>query len=91
MNSWFVWVAFVLAALMLVLIGYHFSLRAVRVVAGFATLATMIYITWYGLTHPARALGSLSGAFTRGADALSMALSRPLPMPGVCQSWCDGE
>ena len=81
MNSWFVWGAFVLAALMLALVGYHFSLCVLRVVAGFATLATTIYITWYGLTHPARAPGSLSGAFTRGADALSIALSRPLPMP----------
>jgi hypothetical protein len=81
MNSWIAWAAFALTALMLGIVGYKFSLRALRVFAGLLTLATAIYITWYGLTHPARAPGSLSQAFTRGADALSAALFHPLPLP----------
>jgi len=81
MNSWFVWIAFVLAVLVLGLVGYHFSLRVLRVAAGFVTLVAVIYITWYGLTYPAKAPGSLSDAFTRGADALSIALFHPLPVP----------
>jgi hypothetical protein len=85
MNSWIVWVAFVWVALVLGLIGYHFSLRTLRIVAAFFALATVIYITWYGLTHPAQPPpGSLSGAFTQGADAFGMALFRqPPPHPVV--------
>ncbi len=80
MNSWIVWAAFVLVTLVLGLIGYHFSLRVLRIAAGFIALATVIYITWYGLAHPAQpAAGSLSGAFSQGADAFGMALFRQAP------------
>jgi hypothetical protein len=47
-----------------------------------------VYLTVYGLTHPAQAPGSLSDAFARGADTFSGALIRPLslghrvPVPG---------
>src|ERR1700677_99875 len=85
MNSWIVWAVFVWVALVLGLIGYHFSLRMLRIVAGFFALATAIYITWYGLTYPAQPPpGSLSGAFTQGADSIGMALFRqPPPHPVV--------
>ena len=33
MNSWFVWGSFALVALVLGLVGYHFSLRVLRVAA----------------------------------------------------------
>jgi hypothetical protein len=80
MNSWVVWAAFVLVALVLGLIGYHFSLRVLRIAAVFIVLATLAYITWYGLGHPAQPPpGSLSGAFTQGAGTLSMALFRQPP------------
>ena len=79
MNSWIVWAAFVGAALVLGLVGYQFSLRALRIVAGFTALATAAYITWFGLEHQAQPLQSLSGAFTRGAGALGMALFRQPP------------
>lgn len=80
MNSWIVWAAFVGAALVLGVIGYHFSLRVLRIVAGIIAPATVICITWYGLAHPAQpSLRSLSGAFTQGADALSMALFHQPP------------
>ena len=82
MNSWFVWLALVLTVLVLGLAGYYFSLCTVRVTAVLAALATVVYITWYGLTHPAKPpSGSFSGAFTRGADALFTALFRWLPVP----------
>jgi hypothetical protein len=77
MNSWIVWAVIVLAALVLGVIGYHFSLRVLRIAAGIFALGTVVYITWYGLTHPAQPPpGNLSGAFTQGASALSMALFR---------------
>jgi hypothetical protein len=73
---------------MLGAVGYHFSLRTLRWVALIVTLATAVYMTVYGLTHPAQKPGSLSDAFARGADTLSGALIRPLsrghhvPVPG---------
>ncbi len=80
MNSWIVWPAFVVAALALSVIGYHFSLRVLRTAAGFIGLGTVAYITWYGLEHPAQPPpGSVSGAFAQGAAALSMALFRQAP------------
>ena len=88
MNSWLVWMGFAAVAAMLGAVGYHFSLRTLRWVALSVTLATAVYLTVYGLTHPAQAPGSLSDAFARGADALSGALIRPLslghrvPVPG---------
>ena len=68
MNSWFVWLAFALVAIALGLISYFFSLRVLRVAAAIVALATVAYLTWYSLTHPAKASGSLSDAFTRGVD-----------------------
>src|SRR5882762_8128625 len=88
MNSWLVWIVFAAVAAMLVAVGYHFSLRTLRWLAFSITLATTVYLTVYGLTHPAQAPGSLSDAFARGADTLSGALIRPLslghrvPVPG---------
>jgi hypothetical protein len=83
MNSWFVWTALVLAGITLGLIGYHFSLRTLRVVAVLAAVATVLYITRWGLTDQAQHPGSLSDAFTRGADALSIALFHtPHATPG---------
>jgi hypothetical protein len=82
MNSWFVWTAFVLVAVVLGLIAYFFSLRALRVAAAIVALATAAYLTWYGSTHPAKA-PSLSGAFTQGTDALIRALFHlPSAPPG---------
>ena len=82
MNSWLAWAAFLLVALVLGLVGYHFSLRALRIVTAITAMASAVYITWYGLTHPAKAAGGLSGAFARGADALSIALFRAVPGSG---------
>jgi hypothetical protein len=88
MNSWLVWIVFVAAGVMLGAVGWHFSLRTLRWVAFIAALATAVYLTVYGLTHPAQKPGNLSDAFARGADALSTALIRPLspgyhvPVPG---------
>jgi hypothetical protein len=83
MNSWFVWGAFALVVLALGSIGYHFSLRVLRVAAALVVLGTVLYITWYGLTYLAKTPGSSSDAFARGADALAYALFHPHPVaPG---------
>ena len=81
MNSWFVWIAFVLVAIVLGLIAYCFSLRVLRVAAAIVALVTGAYLTWYGLTHPVNAPGGLSDAFARGVDALVRALFNLRPVP----------
>ena len=88
MNSLVVWTLFTAVVVLLGLVGAHFSLRTLRWVAVIVALAIALYLTAYGLTHPAARPGSLSDAFARGADALSIALIRPLslghgvPAPG---------
>jgi hypothetical protein len=79
MNPWLTLSAFLLVALVLGLIGYHFSLRALRLVTALACLGAAIGITSYGLTHPAQAHGTLFGAFTGGANAVSVALLHAEP------------
>ena len=79
MNPWLAWVTFALVIVVLSLVGCHFSLRTLRVVTAFTAAASAVFITWYGLTHAAKAPGSLSDAFARGADALSIALFRVPP------------
>jgi hypothetical protein len=82
MNSWFVWTAFVLVAIVLGLIAYWFSLRVLRVAAAIVALATAAYLTWYGSTHSSK-VRSLSDAFTQGTDLLIRALFHlpPVPLP----------
>ena len=88
MNSALAWLVFAAVAVLLGAVGYHFSLRTLRWIAFVIALAIVVYLPLYGLTHPARKPGSLSDAFTRGADTLSAALIRPLssghqvPVPG---------
>ena len=81
MNSWFGWGAFALTALVLGVIGCHFSLRVLRIAAAFVALTTVVCLTWYGLTYPVQAPGSFSDALARGADALTIAFFHPLPVP----------
>ena len=78
MRTSLVWAVFLLVVLLLGVVGYHFSLRALRVVTAVAVIALSAYIPWYGLTHPAKRR-SLSDAFARGADALGIAFFRALP------------
>ncbi len=66
MNSWLAWAAFLLAVLLLTLVGYRFSLRVLRLVAVFVAIASAVYITWYGLTHTGKTASGLSGAFAPG-------------------------
>jgi hypothetical protein len=88
MTSWLVWLLFAVVAVLLGAAGYHFSVRTLRWVTFVVALAIVVYLPLYGLTHPARDTGNLSGAFARGADTLSGALIRPLagghqvPVPG---------
>ena len=81
MSSWFVWIAFALVAIVLSLIGHFFSLRVLRVAAAVVAVAATACLTRYGLIHPAKAPGSLSDAFTRGAEVLIRALLRLPPVP----------
>ena len=83
MNSWLVWIVLALAALILGVVGCHFSLRTLRCFALFVALATLASLTVYGLTRAAGENSSLSGNFVRSADALSSALVvHRVPVPG---------
>jgi hypothetical protein len=88
MNSWLVWIVFTAVTIMLGAVGYHLSLRTLRWVALIVTLGTGVFLTVYGLMHPAQKPGSVSDVFTRSADTLSSALIRPfsvghhVPAPG---------
>jgi hypothetical protein len=79
MNSSIAWATFPVVALALGWVGHHFSLSVLRVTALFTAAATAVYITRYGLTHPAQGGGSLLDAFARGADAVSVALFHAAP------------
>ena len=81
MNSWLVWAGFVVAALLLGWVGYHFTVRMLRFVTAAAAAAVVVFVTRYGVTHPTRAPADLVNAFTRGIDALSAAFLQPL-LPG---------
>ena len=81
MNSWFVWIAFALVAIVPGWIAYCFSLRVLRVTAAIVALVTAAYLTWYGLTDRANPPGGLSDAFARGADALVRAFFHLPPVP----------
>ena len=88
MNSWFVWIAFVIACVLLVWIGYHFTVRTLRFVTAAFAAAVVVFVTMYGVTHPARAPADLVHSFTRGVNDLSAAFIQPLlpghriPVPG---------
>src|SRR5262245_38581276 len=78
MSPWLAWPVFFLAAFVLGLVGYHFSLRTLRVITAGAVLAVAGYLTWYGITYTGKS-GGLSGAFGRGADALGIAFFLAIP------------
>jgi hypothetical protein len=88
MTSWVAWAVLLAAAALLGFIGYHFSVRTLRIAAAGIAVALAVFITGYGLAHPAGAPADLAGSFTRGADELSAALFRVLrlghrvPAPG---------
>jgi len=79
MNSWLAWIVLFLLALVLGLVGYHFSLRALRTTTACTALAATGYLTWFGLTYTGASGGNLYDGFIAGADALSKALFHALP------------
>jgi hypothetical protein len=88
MHSWFVWLVFAIACIMLGFIGWHFAVRTLRFVAALFALAVVVVVTRYGVAHHgAGAHADLVNSFTQGLDALSNAFFRPLlgnnnPIPG---------
>jgi len=83
MNSWLAWIVLAVLAGILGAVGYHFSIRTVRWLSCGVAAGTAMYLTWFGLTFPAQKPGSLTDAFTHGADTLSSALmGHRVPSPG---------
>ena len=81
MNSWLVWVGFVVASALLGFVGYHFAVRTLRFVTAALVAAVVVLVTRYGVMHSVRAPTDLAGSFTRGFDALIGAFLQPL-LPG---------
>jgi hypothetical protein len=88
MTSWVAWAGSLVVAALLGFVGYHFSVRTLRITAAGVAVALVVFITGYGLAHPARAPADLASSFTRGADELSavlfrvLGLGRQVPAPG---------
>src|SRR5215467_14427723 len=89
MTSWLVWMVIAAIAVLLTATGYWFSIRTLRIVTLIIALILLVVITRYGLTRPAKTPPDLASSFTRGADALSVAVFRPVlalvggvPAPG---------
>src|SRR5215471_619375 len=89
MISWLVWIVIAAIAVLLTATGYWFSIRTLRIVTLIIALVLLVVITRYGLTRPAKTPPDLANSFTRGADALGVALFHPVlvlvgrvPAPG---------
>jgi hypothetical protein len=88
MTPWVAWAVVMVVAALLSFVGYHFSVRTLRIAAAGVAVGLVVSITGYGLAHPARPPADLASSFTRGADELSAALFRVLrlghqvPVPG---------
>jgi hypothetical protein len=86
--TWVAWAVLLVVAALAGFVGYHFSVRTLRISAAAVAVALVVFITGYGLAHPARAPADLASSFMRGADELSAALFRVLrlghqvPAPG---------
>lgn len=81
MNSWLVWLVFVIAFVSLGFVGYHFSVRTLRFFTAAFVAAVVVLVIRYGATHPAGAHAHSVNSFTRGFDDLGAALFQPL-LPG---------
>src|SRR5450755_1265229 len=87
-QSWVAWAVLLVVAALLGFVGYHFSVRTLRIAAAGVAAALVVFVTGYGLAHPAWAPADLASSFTRGADELSAALcrvrrlGRHVPAPG---------
>jgi len=89
MTSWLVWIVVAAIAVLLTATGYWFSVRTLRIVTLIIALVLLVVITRYGLTRPGKPPPDLASSFTRGADALGVALFHPVlvlvggvPAPG---------
>ena len=94
MNSWVIWLlwgTFAFVAVLLGFVGRHFSVRTLRYVTAVTAVVLVVFVTRYGLTHPAdpaQASADLANSFRQGADELSAAFLHPLrlgsqvPAPG---------
>jgi hypothetical protein len=81
MSSVLVWIMFVIGAAMLGFVGYHFTVRTLRIVTAAFVVTAVVLVTRYGVIHSSRAPADLASPFTRGADELVAAFTRPL-LPG---------
>jgi hypothetical protein len=78
METLVAWVIFVVVAVLLGVVGYHFGLRTLRAVTAVIALALALVVTGYGLRHTTGATANFETAFALGADKVASALFHPL-------------
>ena len=72
------WAIFVVVAVLLGFVGYHFGVRTVRWFTGVVAFGLALAITAYGLALSGPASPNLENSFARGADAVGDAFFHPL-------------
>ena len=88
MATWVVWGISVGVTALLGFVGYHFSVRTLRAIAGVIAVVLALAVTAYGLMHTAPTPADLESSFALGADKVGTALFQPLwlgnkvPEPG---------
>jgi hypothetical protein len=74
MNFWLVWLVVLTASALLGFVGYHFTVRTLRIVAFTLAFAVVVLVTRYGVAHHLPSAPSdLVNSFTRGFGDLSVA------------------
>jgi hypothetical protein len=72
------WAIFVVVAVLLGFVGYHFGVRTVRWFTGIIAFGLALAITAYGLALTGPTSPNLENSFARGADAVGDAFFHPL-------------
>jgi hypothetical protein len=78
MATYVVWGIFVVVAVLLGLVGYHFSVRTLRWFTAVTALGLALAVTAYGLARSGPASSNLESSFALGADAVGDAFFHPL-------------
>jgi hypothetical protein len=88
MSSVIAYTVLAIGAVVLVFVGYHFTVRTLRIVTGVFVVTVVVLVTRYGVMHSSGASADLVSSFARGADGLAAVLARPVlsgrpvPVPG---------
>ena len=78
MDWWLVWLISASAFVLLGFVGYHFSVRTLRLFAGLLLAMVSLIATRYGVVHSAAGPTDVVNSFIRGFNDLSISFFQPL-------------